>query len=153
MFLGSKDNNAIIREVKQQGGKKFLNAIYVEKIPHSKENPQECPVCHLQFSGKASWALTDAACAPVFEDRFDSEKCADRAVNWLGTVYRIFLEDYLGSKPTQDDLSEDELRDPVLIGDDETDKQFNARFGKHLDHLAELTPTIALDEERIEDFR
>lgn len=52
---------------------------------------------------------------------------------------------------SNEDFSEDKLRDPVSQADDESDKELEARKRKHLEELNEITPIINLENDRIED--
>jgi hypothetical protein len=94
--------------------------------------------------------LTDAACKPAFEDVFDSHVCAVRGIEWLKLVYQAY-DNYLKPAGKGEDLTEDELRDPILQDDDETDKEFEIRKKQHLEELDEITPEINPEEDRIED--
>ena len=151
MFLGHQNRKEIITRIIRKGGGKFLKAISSEEVVHNNTDPCECPVCHKPSGLKGtSWAITNNASRPVFEDRFDTERCADHAIGWIGILLEAF-RNYLGPKDEATELTEDELRDPITPEEEETDTEFNERFMGHVQRLEEMLPRFAHGEDRIED--
>lgn len=151
MYLGNEDDTREITAfIKKNDGMSFLTKLYEERVaPLSK--PTICPCCKKSAGRETEcWMLTDAAGKPVFRDLYDSQACAVHAIARLKQFYESFLN-YLGVRTSGDNLSEDELRDPLTQRDDESKKKFRNRKDAHLERLEEITPQINLELDRLED--
>ena len=152
MFLRELSNNGIIKLIIAKGGEHFLETISAEKVVHRKSDPTECLVSHKKFdSSESSWAITDTASKPVFKDRFYKECYADYVIFFISQSLAEF-RDYARSNSDRSRLSEDDLRDPMFLGDIESIRKFKKRLAEHLEQLEKITPQFASDE-RIEDHQ
>jgi hypothetical protein len=134
------------------GGKHFLDSLIISR--KKTVNGVKCRICKDDLP-KKHFTITEVDGKQVFEERFCSQECAQLALNSIATLldeYDQYLKDSTAKLKTSP-LSEDDERDPLLIRDGETMKEFLQRKQEHLDHLDEICPEIDLEsgEERYED--
>lgn len=150
MFLkDQQDPRKIIAMIIEGGKEKFLETLCIGRVSHSNDSVR-CPICQKSLRKKA-WMLTDAKGVPVVNDRFDTDDCADKAIQWLRSIFEEY-KGYLGSRGGTE-LTEDDLRDPLFLKDEESLKKFRRRCQKHVEHLEELTPEINYEVDYIEDHQ
>jgi len=144
VFLSNQNIQKIIDKIVSEGRELYLKALCVNSIVRVGE-PAKCPVCHNIMSAQQQvFMLTDVNGVPQFEDCFDSHVCADRATIWLHHILAIYKE-FL--KPVETvKLLEIFLLDPRAIKEDEDFRHFLWRFKKHMEHLEENPPQLAIGD-------
>lgn len=151
MYLRDQNKNQIAAKIIAEGEEKFLDALCIGRVKH-KGAATKCPVCQKQVGLKGrAWMLTDTIGVPMFDDRFDTDTCANLAIKWMRGLLAAFKR-YVGSENEEPELTEDDLRDPIAPKDNESLKDYFRRYGAHMEHLKEVTPEIS-EGDRLEDHQ
>lgn len=135
----------------QRGGIRYIESL----SPHLASKSiglQPCRLCK-KTAKRRQYVIAEASGRRVFEEIFDCKDCANLAIEWLKILVNAYYN-YLRSPKDGSKFTEDDFRNPIMIDDDESLRDFKARYHNHLEELAELTPEIDLEsgEKRFEDL-
>lgn len=102
MRIAFHDLRGILKIIIERGGKTFLDSLTINRIPRSKEDNRICPICHKkQGKGHIGYMITNLSAVRMFDDVYNTGRCAQHSLAWLHYLYEKFVE-YLNYGGPQD---------------------------------------------------